>query len=471
MKAVKSIDSTLAPLLRAGETIPTVVRDCAQRLLNLDVWHRFSRNGLALSCADAARKRHRLGHEGIPLWDELKSFYGEYMDTTNSRRLFLAHCRGDRELAFDKLAASLDARSAPKRLILDSTGAEYGTINPFTTPTTAVTQIFDYELRRPLGTPGTVMTNAGHLRWAIEFDPGELVMKLPDARWADITKGGIEVQDPRRWGVRDARTIGILTGNPSDSGLDLWESLNMHVRRLLGVNSLGDVSMPKVVMCSSPNIGISMEMDLREEALLKALVSGVDELCAAGAKILAHPAHTTHYFMPHLAAKAAEHGAHFLSMVDLTASKLRRLGICEVGLLGTRYVTDFRCKWSSYREAFADIKVHVASEAGWEKIHALGYEVQQRGATSVCFNWMRDLLRQEVPATCEYVVLAMTEFSPIARHLKTRGRHGKTLIDPVDIYGEALAKAYLGVKDDIDDFPLRTPVNGPIDERFRRQVM
>ena len=44
---------------------------------------------------------------------------------------------------------------------------------------------------------------------------------------------------------------------------------------------------------------------------------------------------------------------------------------------------------------------------------------------------MRDLLRGEVPHECKHVVLAMTEFAPVARQLRNRGRHGKTLIEPI----------------------------------------
>jgi len=58
---------------------------------------------------------------------------------------------------------------------------------------------------------------------------------------------------------------------------------------------------------------------------------------------------------------------------------------------------------------------------------------------------MRDLLRNEVPANCKHVVLAMTEFSPVVRHLRSRGRRSKILIDPVDIYAEAIAREYLGL--------------------------
>lgn len=445
------IDTKLQSLLVSRESVPEAVRHCAERLVELGIWQVFSRNSPAMSCQDAARKRNRLGHQGIPLWDELKSFFGEYYDIQGLRRIFLAHCRGDRKLDMDKLRQALEFAGEIRRVSLKPEErlwadhrVDYGTVNPLV-DVGEVVQIFDYELHRPVGVPGTVMTNAGDRTWAVEFDPAELVLKLPGSRWADIVQPQMEAEDQMRWGVREPEVIGILTGNPCDSGLELCNAVNHHLRQLLGKNSLGDVSMPKIIMVSTPQIGISMEMDKREAPLRKALLQAVNELCAAGAKILAHPAHTTHYFVPDIVSRAAEKGVHFISMVDVAIAKLRLNGVKEIALLGTKYVTDFSQQWSVYRNAFQGITVHRPSPEGWKKILDLGYEVQQRGPTPVCFNWMRDLLREEVPASCKHVLLAMTEFSPVVRQLKARGRQGKILIDPVDIYGEAIAREYLGL--------------------------
>jgi aspartate/glutamate racemase len=174
-------------------------------------------------------------------------------------------------------------------------------------------------------------------------------------------------------------------------------------------------------------------------------LQGEDYLCVSGAKNLAHPAHTTHYFAKDNAARAAEHTARFLSMTELTAARLHSMEVKEIALLGTKYVTDLTQPWSVYKDAFEGLTVHTPSPEGWQKIHDLGYEVQQNGPTPLCFNWMRDLLREEVPTSCEHVVLAMTEFTPVVQRLKARGLQGKTLIDPLDVYGEAIANEYLGL--------------------------
>jgi len=446
------VDSELETLLVGEEIVPEAVRSCALRLHELGLWYQLSRNEPATSCKDAARKRNRLGHKGIPLWDELKSFLGEYHDSEGHRRLFLAHCRGDRKLDLDKLRKALEFEGEIRRVSLKTEErlwidhrVGYGMVNPLMGLHDGI-QIFDDELNQQVSVPGTVMTNAGDFTWAVEFDPTELVAALPFSRWANLIQQEIESEDPIRWGVRAPKAIGILTGNPIDSGLDLGASVKDHVRRLLKTNSLGDVSMPEIHIKSTPRIGISMEMDHRQGPLRKALLGAVDELCGLGIKILAHPAHTTHYFAKDISSRATGMGAHFISMIDVIRAKLHSEGIEEFALLGTKFVTDFDKPWSVYKDIFDGLCVHTPSENGWKKINDLGYEIQQNGVTPQCFNWMRDLLREEIPSSCRHVVLAMTEFTPIARRLKSRGLQGKILIDPIDIYGEAIALKYLGIE-------------------------
>jgi aspartate racemase len=383
-----------------------------------------------------------LGHQGIPLWDELKSFLGQLTRPTGETEIFLAHCRGDRELDLGKLAHALGA-SRIQRLETDSgNGCGYGTVNPFTF--SELLQVFDLELQHRVGVPGTVMTNAGSHTRAVEFFPTQLVPTLPHASWADIAAvhdSAKNASAPR--GIRNPQTIGILTGNPPVSGSNLFDAIIAHIQKMLKDYSLGDVCMPKIHMVSVPDIGVSMEMDRRTAPLRRALLAGIDELCMTGAKIIVHPAHTTHHFAPEMAARAAERGARFMSMAEVTAAKLQALAAQEVALLGTRYVTDFSLGWSVYAQSLEGITVHTPSDEAWAKIHDLAYEVQQNGVTALCLNWMRDLLR-EVPSSCKHVVLAMTEFGPVIRQLRSRGKQGKILIDPLDIYAEAIARQHVG---------------------------
>src|SRR5436189_167720 len=97
MNSRLTTEAELAVHLSSGENLPEAVHQCAERLRAFGIWHQFTRNEPATSCQDAARKRNRLGHKGVPLWDELKSFLGEF-HSGGVREIFLAHCRGDRRL-------------------------------------------------------------------------------------------------------------------------------------------------------------------------------------------------------------------------------------------------------------------------------------------------------------------------------------------------------------------------------------
>ena len=94
----------LAPFAHTGtETPPKTVLNASDYLLQKDVWHLFSRNLEARSCKDAANKRNRLGHIGISISDELKSFLGRYQDNSGNTRLAIAHCRGTAQLDLGKV--------------------------------------------------------------------------------------------------------------------------------------------------------------------------------------------------------------------------------------------------------------------------------------------------------------------------------------------------------------------------------
>jgi len=75
---------------------PALVAANSALLGSLGVWHLVSKNKFAANggCADAATKRNRLGHTGIPVFDELKSHVGAYTDEQGTRRYVVAHCRG-----------------------------------------------------------------------------------------------------------------------------------------------------------------------------------------------------------------------------------------------------------------------------------------------------------------------------------------------------------------------------------------
>lgn len=210
--------ASAAHLLRRDEEVPKAVARVAEFLTRRGVWFVLSRNGEAHSCRDAAGKRWRVGHEGIPLCDELKSFFGHVLPGPSGVPSYVAaHYRGDRSLATDRLASVLRLDAPPSRLEpdrLQRLGMGYGLVNPFEPWSgqplaSGVLQVFDRDLLVPSGEPGTVMTNAGDRTWAVEFVAEELVRALGDVLVADIACNELRESASPRSRLRTDRHPGL----------------------------------------------------------------------------------------------------------------------------------------------------------------------------------------------------------------------------------------------------------------------
>jgi len=444
-------------LLRSGETsVPRAVLQTAGFLKERGVWWQLSRNHEAFSCRDAARKRWRLGHEGIELWNELKSFFGRFRNASGREQYFMAHCRADRILNIGRLGQALKAQGVPERLDdeeVQRLGLRYGLVNPFETwkhsayemdgplLTAPVLQVFDTELIHRLGVPGNVMTNAGELTWAVEFDIVDLLEKMDHTIVADVADLNRE-NEREVWGARDQPSIGILTGNSPESGMHLWTEVNRRVREILGSLSCGDVSMPPVTVFSLPALGLTMELDRREQEIWPHLRKAVVDACRSGVQVLAIACHTTHYFTPQIRKICDEYGTEFLSMAEVLAQWLRHQGLQEIALVGIRYVSELG-PWSAYRDPLGGIRVERPTERAKQLLGELAYQVKAEGPSESGLNRLRDVLRSEVAS--DTVVLALTELSILLSFQRKKGKSGRLLIDPLALYAEALACRYLGL--------------------------
>lgn len=125
-----------------------------------------------------------------------------------------------------------------------------------------------------------MMTNLGHHEWAVEFEPSSMIEALkreaPEVMVAEIT-GDIG---------RDHKlpVIGIITGNGPESGMALWRHINGKVFETLDADKrmVGDLSFPRVLVHSLPDMGLSMELALRENAVWREIEKAVREHYEAG---------------------------------------------------------------------------------------------------------------------------------------------------------------------------------------------
>ena len=73
----------------------------------------------------------------------------------------------------------------------------------------------------------------------------------------------------------------------------------------------------------------------------------------------------------------------------------------------------------------------------------LAYAVKAEGPNHPLLSKLRDILNRYV--TSKHVVLGLTELSLLVELQKSAGKSGKVLIDPMNLYADALVRDYLGL--------------------------
>lgn len=287
------------------------------------------------------------------------------------------------------------------------------------------------------------MTNAGDLTWAVELRVQELFDALDQE---NAILGDIAEEDPtappRPPHLRGRRGIAIITGNAPESGIALWGEVNKHIRELLGRGNVGDASMPPIRVASLPELGMTMELSLRSEHVWQSLAPLIEELCRTDIAMVAIACNTTQFFVDRIRALCEPHGVRFINLAEVVADWLANEGVKHVAVIGIPFVADFEQGWSAYQEPFRDFVVEPMGKRTFERLTELAYQVKEEGPSEGGLNKLRAILNQDVESS--HVVLALTELSLLLTTQRKAGRSGKVLIDPIRLYGEAIARYWLG---------------------------
>lgn len=408
---------------------------CRIQLDRLGIWNIQSQNRPAQSCADAAGKRNRLGHTGIPLSDELKTHLAKFVRL--GRTLYVAvHCRGHQirdDAAIDALMGSVCERVDVGEVEAEF-GLQYGMINPLSfIGDHRVVQVFDAGVLQRYFPPYTMMTNLGSLIDAFEFEPHELVHAVPGRIVADVTA------DPRTNPRK--HVIGILTGNSPESGMELWAQMNDAIRQSDTVVCRGDTDFPRVLIESLPEMGMSMELSDRYESVRSVVRGGIEHLCQRGATVIAIACNTTQHYSDEARSICELHGAEFISLVDETRSELLRRGIRQFDLLGIGPVADFN-GLSDFARLQTEFEIFLPSHNQVKAITALAFEVKKvGGGDPSVINKLRDIVNRGIRSST--ILVALTELSLIMKTQKRKSRSGVDYIDTVDVLAKRLAEVYL----------------------------
>jgi aspartate/glutamate racemase/ribosomal protein S18 acetylase RimI-like enzyme len=411
---------------------PKKVEENVNFLNSKNIWFKLEDNVKVISCLEAAANRKRLGHIGIPVFDELKTELGYFINKDKKKEKVLVHCRGNQKIDRLKISSILNA----KYQRLESKEYIKGLINPFGEEFRNLLQIFDSSIVKTFQPPYTMMTNAGHFNFAVEFDPLALINNLENVLVKDII---------RRENYRNYKRhkIGILTGNGPDSGMLLWKKINESVKEQLddrlGYAFSGDLTYPEVTIESIPEMGESMQLEDRYKVTEKTVLKSIINLCNNGATLICIACNTTQCFKKQIKEVCMLHGVHFISMVDVLEEYLVREKIKSFDFIGISHVVDFE-KFSAFKSLQKQFSIRIPEKRILEKIEKIAFEAKKDLRNNAAAQPLRDLLKQH--AENKTIVVALTEISTVLNY-HTRLVQSINIIDTLQLTANHIAKKYI----------------------------
>ena len=419
------------------EEKPEEVLNLEKKLNNEQIWFNISNNRdnqKALGCWDAAHKRNRLGNSKIQIFCELKSNFGVIIKDNKKKYLFV-HCRGNQKIDYEKVKKITGAElfQRDELGLQNFFGAGFGEVNPFLgLDKPDILQIFDKSLTTQDFIPYTMMTNASHLRWGIEFKLDELIDSLPNKLIEDVIVEDAKFEIPKN-------KIGILTGNSPESGILLWEKINESIRNNFGDDFLGDISFPEVIIESIPGMGLSMELEKRFKEVEEVVEKGITNLCERGATIVCIACNTTQYFSEMSKEICSKHKAIYVSIPETTYQYLEKNNITEFDFLGINYVSDFE-NWSAFKNLKKEFKLNLPEEKYINKINEIAFEVKKNVVSGKGVSDLRRLINKSTETNT--IILALTELSILFNSQKEKSKSKKVYYDTLTILGEAIGDMY-----------------------------
>ena len=445
-------------LLKKDESeISERVKDALLFLDNLGIWYMISRNSPATSCRDAASRRNRLGNEKIPLSDELRSACMVFYDLKGERHYVILNCRATNRFDYNKVHKLLNGNPARPLARLSSEelkrvfSSEYGTVCPFINMKLIRYQIFDNSVYQKFHPPYTMMTNAGSHTWGVEFYPGELVTMLKEKYPNQIIVNDICESKPDQL-TPTKPVFGIITGNGPESGMSLWNYLTQSIRENIDKSYCGDFAFPEVLVNSVPEMGLSMELSAREEIVWQFIEKAIRKLCNGGVTHIGLACHTTHYYTQKIRNVCKEYNVIFVSMAETVINYITKKQYKDITVIGIPYVSDLG-KWSAYKE-LSSFNILPMNEIAGSLLLEIGYHVKKFGSDVKGLNMLNHILKSGV--STKNVLIALTEISVLLSGFpKKKKKIGQwNIIDPLELYGQELAKIYIDYMSNYSDLTI-----------------
>ena len=412
---------------------PDEVTSNIRFLKSKNVWHILSKNPIVISCGEAAANRNRLGSKGIPIFDELKSELGFFINKENKEQMVLVHCRGNQKL--DRLKISGILNSEYQRITSEK--KIKGLINPFGKKFRNLLQIFDTSTTKDFYPPYTMMTNAGDFEYALEFEVNSLICALRN------TSGekNIIVEDIIRvdnYNSYKRHKIGILTGNGPDSGILLWKKINDSIKKELEKrlkhSFRGDLSYPEIIVNSVPDMGISMELAERLNMTESAVIKSTINLCQNGVTLMCIACNTTQYFKEKVEEICSLYNVKFVSIPEVINNYLKENKINEFDFVGISHVVDFE-RLSAFKELNGK---YTTSKPDTEKIKEIAYTAKKN--VERARNFLINLIKNNTQYNT--IIVALTEISTILSEYPNLVRN-KLVVDSLQLLADYIAIIYV----------------------------
>ncbi|MDR2971772.1 MAG: hypothetical protein LBU83_07600 [Bacteroidales bacterium] len=461
------LNRATALLKQAEDCIPHDVKNVIKHCVDNDVGFVLSRNVKALSCKDARSKRYRLGHTGIPLYDELKSivFKGNYHDGTEC--IIAAHSRGHLGIDEHRLSELCQISDSltimPEEELRERFNMEFGTVNPITIEINSkgfILNVFDVSITQMMAkSVDTMMTNAGNHTWAIEFDPVILMNSLKQSVIGTIAILDAELKPWELSFAINPKPIGIITGNGPDSGISLWNRINNHFNTELGRHFVGDISLPPMHIISLPTMGLSMELDKRNTATWETIKVAVELMKKNNVELLALACHTTHYYTDKIRELYESETRKFVSMAETTIKYVRKENMRDIAILGISHVANLDNGYSAYTQ-LKDLEIETIPSNVLSQFDEIGYAVKKMNDLYKYYQQLLNLIKTKIKS--KNVIIALTELSILYEQFhkennkqEDKRRSEKKIIDPLDLYArEIVLQSMIGNKGDIKSCPM-----------------
>ncbi|MCP4394750.1 MAG: hypothetical protein GY804_10875 [Alphaproteobacteria bacterium] len=432
-------------LLRGDEKeVPQGVIKSISYLAKNNIWYKLSRNSVVKSCKGMEYKRLHVGRKEISFSDELKTYLAKIKYNDNDERVALIHCRADRNIDFNKIKSLLpdinDINRVGENDIKKIRTSGYGLINPFDLHKdnngVQVLQVFDLELLNLNNVTNSVITNAGEFTWAIEFRPNELISVLRNNGCivSDI------IEDKQFKKIARPKSIGIIAGNPPESAWLLWRMIERVIKREMGENFVCDVSLPKVIMASIPEMGLSMELADHHEQLWNVLKKNIDNLINQDIEIISIACHTSQFYTNKVREYCIGKGVEYVSIPETLYNWLKLSNIDKAALLGIGYSAQLG-EWSGYNELSDIIEVENIPQQMIDRITGLAYDVKH----NISRREFQKLERIIKDINSDNIIYLLFELSILAEHFSlSKNFHKHYIIDAAEIYAQALAAKIMG---------------------------